>query len=144
MGWHDATIWGYSLQKADSNGGPESARETDRLLVDLDYISRWVEPSRRRESFTFWVAPATLAFTSVTALQVSHSADPADALHDLEVADLHRSGNDWHIEGHTFDIRFRADGFRQVFRTAPRLGQGQRLSLSARGGYCYSETPADL
>lgn len=144
MGWHDATIWAYSLQKADTDDGPEGAAwRTDRLLLDLDYIRRWVEPIQPGGTFSFWVAPATLAFANVTGLQVSHSADLADAMEDLEVADLHRTDNGWHIEGHTFDIRFRADGFRQVFRAVPRHGQGQRLSLSARGGYSFSEKRAD-
>jgi hypothetical protein len=145
MGWHDATIWAFCVQKADTDDVPEGATwPTDRLLLDLDYISRWVEPSERGGSFTFWVAPATLAFTGVKGLQVNHSSDLHDAPEDLEVADLHQTDGGWHVEGHSFDIRFRAEGFRQVFRAAPTYGQGQRLSLSARGGYSFSETPADL
>lgn len=83
-------------------------------------------------------------FDNVTGLQVVHSTGLAEAAEDLEVAELHRTGDGWHIEGHTFDMRFAADCFRQTFRAVPRHGQGQRLSLSGRGGYSFSEQAADL
>lgn len=145
MGWHDATIWAYSLQKADTDdtfGG--SPGPTDRLLLDLDYICRWVEPSVPGGHYTFWVAPATLCFLNVTALQVSHSAQAEDVAEDMEIADLHRKGSEWHIEGHTFDIRLHADSFCQVFRAVPKHRPGQRMSLAERGGYSFGEQPADL
>lgn len=41
MGWHDATIWAYALQKADTDDVPEDTpRPSTRLLLDLDYITR--------------------------------------------------------------------------------------------------------
>lgn len=92
----------------------------------------------------FWVAPATLVFDNVSDLRIVHPSGPAHALSELEVADLHRADGHWHLEGHTFDVRLRADGFRQVVRAVPRRGREQRLSLSERGGYCFDESPADL
>ncbi|MEV4056817.1 DinB family protein [Amycolatopsis sp. NPDC049688] len=56
MGWHDCRVHAAALVEDDDDLPP------GRLLLDLDYIVRWVEPARRRKHFTFWIAPATLVF----------------------------------------------------------------------------------
>lgn len=42
MGWHDATIWSMCADRA-----------AFEFLIDLDYISRWVEPKAGETYFKF-------------------------------------------------------------------------------------------
>lgn len=137
MGWHDSTIYSLGVVEYDEDTLPPT-----RLLFDLDYIVRWLEPVRPARHFTFWVAPATLVFEKAWNLSGTVAGD------DLEVADLHRppSPDDvadplWHLEGHQFDLRFRAPGYVQYFRRAPQHVDGQKLTLAQRGGLSLAETP---
>ncbi|MED7951119.1 hypothetical protein PUR61_08240 [Streptomyces sp. BE20] len=137
MGWHDATIHGLHVQQTDD--------VLPRLLFDLDYIVRWVHPVRPAKSFSFWVSPATLVFEEVWELEGELGFK--DSSPELEIADVHQLVPDdsrkdlplWHIEGHAFDLKFRASGFRQYVRHAPRLTPGPVLSSAARGGCCFTE-----
>jgi hypothetical protein len=61
MGWHDATIHGLYIQQTDA--------VLPRLLLDLDYIVRWVQPLPPEKHFNFWVSPATLVFEDVWDLE---------------------------------------------------------------------------
>lgn len=137
MGWHDATIHGVYLQQTDA--------VLPRLLLDLDYIVRWVHPLPPEEYFSFWLSPATLAFEDVWDLE----GDLAGA--DLQIDTLHRLAPDdgredlplWHIEGHAFDLKFRASSYRQYFRRPPRLNSRLMLSPTARGGCSFDEVAFD-
>ncbi|MFJ7905962.1 hypothetical protein [Kitasatospora sp. NPDC096204] len=137
MGWHDATVHGLYVQQGDEFEA--------RLLLDLDYVVRWVDPVRPAKTFSFWVAPATLVFDGVWDLE--GGLDYKKTAPELEIADLHRQAPDddhrdsshWHVEGHSFDLRFRASGFRQYFREAPRLSPGPVLSPAERGGCRFTE-----
>ena len=54
--------------------------------LDLDYIVRWMEPTRSERYFTFWLSPATLVFEG--AWDIKGQLGP---LHEaLEIADIHR------------------------------------------------------
>src|SRR5439155_21640447 len=56
MNWHDATVHGIAFR--EEAGGAD-------LLLDIDYIARWIEPVPPSEYFTFLVGPATLVFRDV-------------------------------------------------------------------------------
>lgn len=137
MGWHDATIRGLCLQPADDR--------PPRLLFDLDYIVRWVRPAPPEVSFSFWVSPATLAFDEVWDLE--GDLDFKGTRPDLEIADLHRLPPAdyrpdlpaWRVEGHCFELTFRASGYRQFFRRAPRLVARSALPFADRGGCSFDE-----
>ncbi|MGW2872621.1 hypothetical protein [Kitasatospora sp. NPDC001225] len=137
MGWHDATVHGLYVQQTDDF--------LPRLLLDLDYIVQWVHPVRPARNFSFWVAPATLAFEEVWDLQGDFGFEGMAP--ELEIADLHRLAPDddkqdsphWHIEGHSFDLKFRASGFRQYVRETPRLTSTPVLSGAERGGCRFTE-----
>jgi hypothetical protein len=109
MEWHDCRIHAISIGEYDDGTLPPA-----RVLFDIDYIVRWVSPSRGEKDFTFWIAPATLVFER--AWSISGQLGP---LHEtLEIADIHRldaeDGNSdplWHIEGQNFDLRLRAAGY---------------------------------
>jgi len=137
MGWHDCRVHAVSI--AD---GPDDTLPPNRLLLDLDYIVRWVEPEKRRGHFTFWVAPATLAFDG--AWSIEGTLGPLD--YGLEIAEIHRqvSTDDhadpsWRIEGHNFELRFRASGYTQYIRQLPRHLPRQELRLAERDGLTFAE-----
>ncbi|MFI6407525.1 hypothetical protein [Streptomyces sp. NPDC050548] len=137
MGWHDATVHGLSVQPTDD--------VLPRLLLDLDYIVRWVHPVPPATHFSFWVAPATLVFDDVWDLE--GDLDFKGTAPDLEIDGVHRLVPDdgredlplWHIEGHAFDLRFRASGYRQYFRKAPTRASRQALPNAERGGCAFTE-----
>ncbi|MEU0537576.1 hypothetical protein [Amycolatopsis tolypomycina] len=136
MGWHDSHIHAAALVETEDDLPP------DRLVLDLDYIVRWVEPARREKHFTFWIAPATLVFDE--AWDITGEIGP---LHGgLELSDLHRLDPPddkpypaWHLEGHEFDLKFRARGFRQYFRRPPQHVGRQVLTMAQRGGLSFAE-----
>lgn len=138
MGWHDCGVHAISLAEPDY----DNDEYTGRLLLDLDYIVRWVHPRSAKDPFTFWVAPATLVFHEawdITAslgpvndrleIDVLHRLDPPDAVADPA----------WHVEGRNFDLRLRAAGFTQYVRAQPQLVSGQGLGVTQRGGITFAE-----
>ncbi|WP_410645505.1 hypothetical protein [Amycolatopsis sp. lyj-346] len=135
MGWHDSRI--HALGFLEDDDLPPG-----RLLLDLDYIVCWVEPARRQKHFTFWVAPATLVFDQ--AWDITGDLGPLHG--SLEIADLHRLDPPddhpdpmWHIEGHEFELKLRASGFRQYIRTPPQHVSRQVLTMTERGGLGFAE-----
>jgi hypothetical protein len=135
MGWHDSRVHALSVLEDDD-------LPPGRLLLDLDYIVRWVEPARGEQHFTFWVAPATLVFEQ--AWDITGDIGPLHG--SLEIADLHRLDPPddrpypaWHLEGHEFGLRFRARGFRQYVRARPRHVDRQVLTMAERGGLSFAE-----
>jgi hypothetical protein len=81
MGWHDCRVHAVSVGEYEDDTLPPA-----RLLLDLDYIVRWVEPAQRDSPFTFWITPATLVFEQ--AWNITGRLGP---LHEvMEIADLHR------------------------------------------------------
>lgn len=140
MGWHDATVHGLSIQPTNDI--------LPRLLLDLDYIVRWVHPVPPATHFSFWVSPATLVFEGVFDLE--GDLDFKGLALDLEIDQVHRLVADdtrpnfshmplWHIEGHAFELKFRASGFRQYFRQAPKLVSRQAFPYAERGGCAFTE-----
>src|SRR5688572_6075704 len=60
MGWHDATVHGIAFREVGDDA---------ELLLDLDYIVRWIDPQPPSRSYTFLVAPATPVFENVWSLE---------------------------------------------------------------------------
>ncbi|WP_410604270.1 hypothetical protein [Amycolatopsis sp. lyj-90] len=139
MGWHDCRIHAVGVTEYEDDTVPPT-----RLLLDLDYIVRWVDPVAPEKHFTFWIAPATLVFEK--AWDITGQFGP---LHDLlEIDDVHRlaSPDDqpeplWHIEGQNFDVRLRAHGYRQYLRMPPKAVSRQALTLAQRNGIGFAEQP---
>ncbi|SCF46772.1 hypothetical protein [Micromonospora mirobrigensis] len=137
MGWHDCRIHAVSVGEYEDDTLPPG-----RLLLDLDYIVRWVPPADGESPFDFWIAPATLVFEQ--ACQIDGRLGPLDDL--LEIADIHRldptgGGPErwWHIEGQNFDLRLRAAGYTQYLRLPPRQVGRQVLTAGERGGPSLAE-----
>ena len=137
MGWHDCRVRAISVGEYEDDTLPPA-----RLLLDLDYIVRWVQPKPPAKQFTFWIAPATLVFEQ--AWGITGRLGPLHEL--LEIADVHRldppdSQQDplWHVEGQNFDLRLRAPGYRQHIRRSPQHVDIQWLTLAQRGGLSFAE-----
>jgi len=135
MGWHDSKI--YALEFRD---------ESFELILDIDYILEWVNPSDNETQFKFWVAPATLVFRNVWNLNIN-----IESL-DLEIQDLHRSNPrppkninsikesleyDWNIGTNSGEIAFTAVGYKQYFRKDAVLSSLQKVGLNERGGVSF-------
>ena len=132
MRWHDATVHAIAFHEDDQDA---------ELLLDIDYIVRWIDPEPPAEHFTFLVAPATLVFENVWYLD-GELGTASRTL--LQILDIHRHEpeNDrqremglrsWVIEwsqGH--ELTFLASGFRQHFRAHPMKSAFQRLDLGER------------
>jgi hypothetical protein len=136
MGWHDATVHAIAFHE-DEQG------TQDALLLDLDYIVRWLDPEPPARSFTFLVAPATLVFENVSSLQ--GELDTRYSRMPLHINTIERGEAEyaWVVEGHDFALTLFASGFRQHFRGRPIHTASQRLQLDARGGISFDQ-PLDL
>ncbi|MGW4891381.1 hypothetical protein ACWEQL_03815 [Kitasatospora sp. NPDC004240] len=139
MGWHDVTIHGLCVQP------PTSDNALPRLLLDIDYIVRWVHPVEPETHFSFWIAPSTLVFEDVW--DIEGDLDFKWTALSLDIDHLRRStpqdsrgGPQWHIEGHSFELKFRAAGFRQYVRQPPQHSPRLTLQHSHRGGISFAET----
>ena len=139
MGWHDATVHALAF-----------IPEKFELLLDIDYILKWVHPREGETYFKFWVAPATLVFENVYDLKIE-----LEPLAGIELQDIRRTdpktpvnsefiGRDqewrWTIEAHEGEMTFGAIGFNQYFRRAPSFGGVQDLPLDARGGFSFDRS----
>jgi hypothetical protein len=137
MGWHDARLYCFTVFP-----------ETFELLLDLDYITKWVDPVAPEEYFSFWVSPVTLVFRDIQNL--SATVDMRE-LCELEVLTLKRSGLPgahagwrWTLELSSGELSVDASGYTQYFRRAPTLQPQQSLNFEGRGGISYARTTFDL
>jgi hypothetical protein len=118
---------------------------TSRLLIDLDYMTRWVLGPDGW--YTAWISPATLVFEDVYDLKgelgavagssgfytngITRTPVPEPLAYDR-----------WEIESE-LGLSFRASGFRQIIRREPMHVQAQSLTQAERGGLSFSEEPFD-
>jgi hypothetical protein len=137
MGWHDATLHAVAFNEMDWDF---------ELLLDIDYIVRWIEPNRRGAPFSFLVAPATLVFEHVRHLHGGIETDTDQPrIEAVERGDPESDelGNPpiprWTIESNQFTLTFLAEGFRQHFRARPMHSESFGLELTARGGVSFAQ-----
>lgn len=143
MGWHDANIYGLSIEQNEDDGSSD-------LLLDMDYIFKWVYPQPPAQTFTFWVAPCTLIFRNCYDLRIDFKTD-GSALNLMEIADLYLSSKveqetnrfvyEWHIELQQGTIALRSYGFEQIVRKYPMHVNTQVLLPEQRGGIHFGRTP---
>src|SRR6266550_2747235 len=88
MGWHDATVHAIGFDQDE---------ESARLLFDIDYIVRWIDPVPPSEYYSFLIAPATLVFENVWNVEAEVTTQNAGERTLLVVADLDRGEpqNEW-------------------------------------------------
>lgn len=143
MGWYDVKIYGFAVEKSEDEG-------TADLLLDIDYIFKWVLPIPPAQSFTFWVAPCTLIFKGCFDLQVDFRTG-GGILDLLEIADLYLENKteqeknkfvyQWRIELQQGQITLKSNGLEQTIRQQPQHSGGQVLTLEERGGINFGRKP---
>lgn len=142
MGWHDATLHAIGFLP-----------ERYQLMLDIDYIFKWVEPDKGATFYKFVVSPATLVFQNVHGLSVSIS-EPFRPIQIQSIdrmsprqptnADYIDRDREWHwvIDLEIGAIELDSVGFTQIIRQAPTLTDSQSLKLDERGGVSFLEEPA--
>lgn len=135
MGWHDARLYCFTV-----------LAESFEVVLDLDYITRWVHPIAPETHFSFWVAPATLVFRDVQNISASIEMT---ILTDIEILNVQRDaatlglGWRWVLEMNSGEIVFDASGYTQYFRQPPAFIPHQHLGLERRGGISYERQTFD-
>lgn len=145
MGWHDANIYGMTIEKSDDNW-------TADFLLDIDYIFKWIHPIPPAQTFTFWVAPCTLIFKECFDLNIDIKTG-GGGLDLLEIADLYLKSKteqeknmfvyEWIIELQQGQITLKSYGLEQIVRKHPKHGTEQVLTLDERGGINFGRKPTD-
>lgn len=120
MGWHDCHIY--------------KIRFSEDLELDIDYILQWNQPDLEGLPFTFWVAPATLAFKNVKNLSFEF-ATGFDDVSEIEDIEWIKNKNQWTIITRRGDLEFICDGYEQFIRQEPFFEFGQTISYLKRNGY---------
>jgi hypothetical protein len=165
MAWHGCTIHAINIGKYEDNRGQilddqddylefddlDDTVPWDFMLLDIDYIVNRAGPAPAEREPSYWIAPATLAFTRASDIIATISDGPSGPLHlglgtattTLVIADVHRIEPEgkwdpqWHITGNGFDIRLQDAGFRLYIRTPPQLVTRPFLGTTERGGVSF-------
>jgi hypothetical protein len=135
MGWHDAALHAVAVEPSPPHPG--------RLLLDIDYIVEWLDPTPPETAYGFSLCPSTLVFEAAADLVLDLSLvrfafEPAIDRVERSEPDEHGVRN-WTIHGHEFTIAVRAKGFTQYLRRPPMRTTGQRLAVQQRGGISFQE-----
>jgi len=137
MNWHDSFIYALTLGKKNE------------LIFDIDYIFQWINPTRERNYFNFWVSPCTLVFENVYELKLDiEVSEPFE----IEITDIQRDNPqkpknadyilrdieyDWTIETNQGEIKFKSVGYKQFVRQTPTLLDKQRIEIEKRNGISF-------
>jgi hypothetical protein len=140
MGWHDATVWAIGFL----SGSYE-------LVLDIDYILKWMPPAANDENHRFWLAPATLVFHNVYGLSFDVEFPFDVSIDQVERRDPATPRNatavgkstewTWILTFPAGTISLRSTGFTQYIRRRPVLVTQQTFSLEGRGGTTFATTP---
>ncbi len=141
MEWHDVQIHAIAL----ANEFPQRTE----LLIDLDYILKWVDPIHANEYFRFWIAPATLVFEHVFDLSLHVQTEQLDCQIDQitrEAKITPRGAHTWlwTLKLHHGEITFWSTGYKQHFRRQPILHNRQHFKREERGGLSFARDMNEL
>jgi hypothetical protein len=118
-------------------------------LLDIDYLFAWVEPESKGKGYSFWIAPCTLVFHSVTQLHVnSRQTMCVDYVPQImKVTRTPVPSDDpqppapsewlWTLELVEGEITFISTGYTQYVRRYPLHAHAQVLTHSERGGISF-------
>jgi hypothetical protein len=138
MNWHDVTIHGMAFNSPKYE-----------LLIDLDYLFKWIEPQPPSNYYSYIIASATLVFKNVwnfkcdfttnlnpTISTVSRENEgvPRNAGHIAEQVEWI-----WVIELFEGEITFNSAGFTQYTRKKPEQFAKQAFSFEQRNGICFDK-----
>lgn len=133
MSWHDNHIHGLHVVEGDYGSG--------KLIIDLDYIVEWLKSESGGVDFA--IAPATLTFLEVTALNVSiNYKTMGAALGPFSISGIERrleereryTATVWRIPINfpAGEIEFESVGFSQLLRAKPVITDKQWLTEDER------------
>ena len=125
MGWHDCPIY--------------AIRFDDNIYFDIDYIFKWNDEGTGN-SFTFWIAPATLIFENSYYLKIDVALD---FINGIEIAKISKSENEkkeiiWDISTQKGEILIGAQTYRQIIRRSPSFQFFQYVPTEERGDISFS------
>ncbi len=136
MGWHDAVLHGVAILV-----------ETSEAVLDIDYILKWVllppDVPGGRQSYNFWIAPATIVFEHVSKIDfkidgMRMSLDGISRSDPTATTDGQKTEWLWDLPGtRGFMGELRATGYKQYFRKQPIFIKDQEISLEQRGGISF-------
>jgi hypothetical protein len=163
LSWHDSAVHAFAfepgapgrvlvvdidtaMQDLESEPTPSTpeTRKVGRLLLDLDYIVDYVDPTSAERWFSFWMSPGTLAFENVYNLEGDfgryETLEGYLALDNIRRSEPDDDGErEWTLDGFNFALTFRSRGFRLYLRRAPILVPRTRLEVDERGGLSFAE-----
>lgn len=141
MCWHECVIYAAAF-----------LTETYELLLDIDYIFKWIDPDPSALNYKVWMSPATLVFNNVVDLRLDVG------YYDLRIDGIERNAINpvkrlpqsrsdqftWTILTHDGEIEFESSGFDQFIRSAPVLCEAAMLDLRTRGGFSFERRPIEI
>lgn len=139
MGWHDATVWSIAANI-----------DAFELLLDLDYIFKWVEPKPGETFYKFWVAPVTLVFENASEVRIDIKSQQGS----LEVSEVSRivlgpSPNGkltqyaFRFQCQEGEVSLEATGYKMYVRRSPALLERQSYDFDTRGGVSFARNRSD-
>lgn len=146
MGWHDNFIYGLATE-IDNDEEPWKSR----LVFDVDYIFKWVDPQPPNIYYTFWISPCTLIFHEYYDAKFNFEINSSygqhleiDGISLLEARENEHNGllyHTWKIELQNGEIELKSRGFEQIVRRAPVHVGTQLIGVKNRGGISFDKTP---
>lgn len=128
MGWHDCLIYAIAFD--------------DNVMLDIDYIFKWVNPVNNIGGYKFWISPATMVFKNPSEFNISIKTN---FLNGLEIFEINRVLNNdktkYTIQTQEGDIVIETNEFEQIIRKPPILQSSQSLSEIERGKTCFDLVP---
>ena len=121
--------------------------EDHELALDVDYITKSLEPAEAQNHFTYMVAPASMYFENASGIEFDLKIDNtyALAIAGIEQTYIRRTPNDkyevWRYEigfRHVGGIILEASGFKLFLRHNPMHSETEYLSPKRRGGISFS------
>jgi hypothetical protein len=60
LGFHDCHIWAIKWNRVGYD-----------IVFDIDYIVKWIEPTKDNKTFRFWICPAELRFVNADDVNIT-------------------------------------------------------------------------
>src|SRR6266566_3790036 len=141
MGWHDAQLHGiarYEKVERDEEEGSEGHYSGVELLLDIDYILKWVTSDPK---WKWWVAPSTLVFENAYDFQMRNGSSLQWEISEIvrEPAKYPYGVDCWKWEIYGTGMVFLAKGYKQYIRQKPILKNFQSFTFEERGGVSFSK-----
>jgi hypothetical protein len=134
--WHDNAVHALAFQPAPPYPG--------RPLIDLDYISEWVQPAPPAKAFTFWLCPLRLSSitpgTSAARSNSNGAASTCPSPASTAPRPTNAATDHGRCSATNSDCVSAPPATPNTSEGRPYNTAGQRLSLDQRGGLSFDES----